>query len=134
MVSWQDPKLRNRLLLPTFRNGRAGFMPEDKDSRSCRVSLMPPLCLKDGLRNVPLLLLFPVSVLPSHTFFFFFPPMLHGLQYITFPLPHYLNTLTSNNGTCCFLFQSSRLIKFWRIFPIEKTELGVAVEVVVSID
>lgn len=62
------------------------------------------------------------------------PPMLHGLQYITFPLPYYLNTLTSNNGTCCFLLQSGRLIKFWRIFPIEKTERGVAVEVVVSID
>lgn len=55
----------------------------------------------------------------------FFLPVVHGLQYITFPLPHYLNTLTGNIGTCCFLPQSNILMTFWRIFLIEKAELDV---------
>lgn len=70
MISRQDPNLRNRLLLPTLRKGRDGFLPEDKDGGSCRASLMLPLCLKDGLRDVPLLPLFPISVLSSCAFFF----------------------------------------------------------------
>ena len=61
-MSRQDPKLRSRLLLLTLRKGRGGFLPADKGSGCCRVSLMPPLCFKDGLTDVslvPLLVFFP---------------------------------------------------------------------------
>lgn len=69
LISRQDPKLRNKLLLLALRKSGDGFMPEDKDSGSFRVGLMPQLCFKDGLRDVLLFPVFPVSVLPSHTLF-----------------------------------------------------------------
>jgi len=95
LISRQDRRLRNRLPLLPLSKGRDGFLPEGRDSGSRRVGLMPPLCLKDGLRDVPLfshcflLVFFPPIPL-------FFPLMVCGLRYITFPFPCYLNTLSSS--------------------------------------
>lgn len=121
LVLRHDPKLRNRLLLPAPREGTDGFPSEFRVSVTCRVRLMPLLCVTDGLRAVPL---FPLCSVFHSPF-----SMLCGWQYIAFPLPQCSNTLT-NYIIHCFLPQSNTLMKFWRTLSPRKGWTQCAVEVV----